>query len=262
MLTVQAEKKLVSTFGELHLQIDLRVQTGERLAIVGASGSGKTTLLRMLAGLTRPDAGQIIFNNQVWFESSKKINLPPQQRSVGLLFQEYALFPNLTVRQNLEYALAKKQSKAIVEELLETVELQNLANRLPHTLSGGQQQRVALARTLVVQPQLLLLDEPLSALDAPLREKLQDFVVKMQEKYQPTLIWVTHNAEEVAKVANRVLMLEDSVLVESPVLPQFKGIPGIIQAVQPLNNQQVITVVVNQNEASFQIAEKIILTKP
>ena len=143
MLEVQIQKKLVSAIGKLILDLSFEMQSGERLAIVGASGSGKTTMLRMLAGLLTPDSGNIYWNKQAWFDQAKNINLPPQKRNAGLLFQEYALFPNQTVRQNLEYALKKGHSKSIVEELLQVMELEGVALRLPQMLSGGQQQRVA-----------------------------------------------------------------------------------------------------------------------
>lgn len=241
-LDIQVQKKLQSATGELFLQLELKVQAGERIAIVGPSGSGKTTLLRMLAGLVKPDAGHIYFNHQTWFESAKKINLPPQKRRVGLMFQEYALFPNMSVRQNLEYALPRGQSKALVEELIQTVELQELAKRAPNTLSGGQQQRVALARALVAQPQLLLLDEPLSALDADMRERLQDAILNIHEKYQLTTIWVTHNAEEAAKIAQRSLLLQQGSLTEQVATPLSFTLKGLIQSIETENHQSSLTI--------------------
>lgn len=248
MLEVQIQKTLASAIGELVLEIAFAMQSGERLAIVGASGSGKTTILRMLAGLLTPDSGHLHWNKQAWFDHTKKINLPPQKRNAGLLFQEYALFPNQTVRQNLQYALKKGQAKSIVEELLQVMELEGVALRLPQMLSGGQQQRVALARALVAQPSLLLLDEPLSALDAPMREKLQDYILKLHDQYHLTTIWVTHNLEEVARIAHRVLLLENGKLTEQALKTKPKEMEGTIQSTELQANQQLVTILLDSKE--------------
>ena len=130
--------------------------------------------MRLIAGLETPDSGVIEVDGEVWFDSGKKINLPPQRRSIGFVFQDYALFPTMSVRDNLLFAAESAQQRHNVDELLELIELTNLAHRLPSTLSGGQKQRVALARALVRHPKILLLDEPLSALDPTMRQKLQD----------------------------------------------------------------------------------------
>lgn len=259
-LNVQVQKKLFAPTGALALQVAFTMQPGERLAIIGSSGSGKTTLLRMLAGLVAPDSGHILFNSQPWFDAAKKINLPPQKRRVGLMFQEYALFPNRTVRQNLEYALQRGQSRSIVEELVQMVELGELVNRYPNALSGGQQQRVALARALVTQPEILLLDEPLSALDAAMRERLQDYILTIQEKFQLSIIWVTHEAAEVAKVANRVLQLENGRLTELDVRPQ-QELKGKIHSIQTEDNQQFITIKLDEpaSRASFSDNQKVLI---
>ncbi|MDZ4378071.1 MAG: ABC transporter ATP-binding protein, partial [Xanthomonadaceae bacterium] len=158
---------------EIFRDLDLAVAAGETVAIVGASGAGKSTLLRMLAGLSQPNSGRIVVDGEPWFDSAKKINLPPQQRAIGFVFQDYALFSNLTVRQNVAYAADKGQASWVVR-LLAMTGLTELQDSLPARLSGGQKQRVALARALARKPKLLLLDEPLSALDGALRAQLQD----------------------------------------------------------------------------------------
>lgn len=248
MLKVEIEKRLTSSNLTFLLHVELSVQPSERIGIVGPSGSGKTTLLRLLAGLIRPDTGNIILNNQVFFDGEKKIFLPPQKRSVGFLFQDYALFPNLTVRQNLEYALQKRQNNSVIAELLQVMDLETLANRFPKTLSGGQQQRVALARTLVTKPALLLLDEPLSALDAEMRENLQDYILKMQTLHGFIMIWVSHDVNEIAKVAERILILNNGKLVEQPFNSYLTKIIGKIQIIQTIDNQTIATIVLNSNE--------------
>lgn len=241
-LTINLQKSLFAPSGKLTLQMELQMLQGERIAITGASGSGKTTILRMLAGLTQPDAGSIHWKSKTWFDAQQKIALPPQQRPVGFLFQNYALFPNMTVRQNLEYARERKQSKAMIAELLEVMELSELEKRYPNTLSGGQQQRVALARALVRQPEILLLDEPLSALDAEMRTKLQNYILKMHTRFGLTTIWVSHDRKEVEKVAQRIFQLHEGTLQPVDFQQPEIEINGVIESLQTENDQRVITI--------------------
>ncbi len=212
MLTINFKKRLHAADGEMDLTIDLDLQQYASLALYGPSGSGKTTTLRVLAGLTQPEEGFIQMGDTVWLDTKRSIFLPPQQRSIGFVFQDYALFPNMTVRKNLAYALNDPRDTSFIEELLEITGLGELANRLPATLSGGQQQRVALARALVRKPDLLLLDEPLSALDHDMRRKLQDTIVELQQRYQFTLILVSHNLAEIFKLTDSVAMLSKGVI--------------------------------------------------
>jgi molybdate transport system ATP-binding protein len=163
----------------------------------------------MLAGLLKPDKGSVSVNNQEWFNANKKINLSPQVRNVGFVFQEYALFPNMSVQENLEYALDSKGNTSIINELIELVELGNLRNSKPETLSGGQKQRVALARALVRKPTILMLDEPLSALDQTMRSKLQDYILKIHAEYNLTTLLVSHEINEICKMSDQVLVLEE-----------------------------------------------------
>lgn len=208
MIEIQIKKELSASSGTIDLSVDLKIEKGQFIAIHGPSGAGKTSILRMLSGLMHPDSGSIQVNNNTWLDTSKKINIAPQNRSIGMVFQEYALFPNMTVKQNLEYALEKGQDKNCVQELIDLTELGDLQNRKPATLSGGQKQRVALARALVRQPSILLLDEPLSALDREMRSKLQDYILQVHQKYQLTTILISHDAGEVIKMADKVFVLE------------------------------------------------------
>lgn len=207
MLTLNFKKRLHTADGEMNLTIDLDLQQHASLALYGPSGSGKTTTLRVLAGLTQPEEGFIQMGDTVWLDTSRNIFLPPQQRSIGFVFQDYALFPNMTVRKNLSYACRNSRDLPIVEELLALTGLSALADRLPEALSGGQRQRVALARALVRKPDLLLLDEPLSALDHDMRRKLQNTIVDLQQQYQFTLILVSHNLAEIFKLTDSVATL-------------------------------------------------------
>jgi len=193
MIELSVKKRLLSAEGSLELRFETIIEEGEFVALFGESGAGKTTILRMIAGLETPDSGHIIVNGTPWFDSQKRINLPPAKRPIGFVFQDYALFPNMSVKENLRFALQKGDNPAIIDELLDTIALRELADRLPSQLSGGQQQRVAMARALVRRPRLLLLDEPLSALDHAMRHKLQDELAKLHQHFNLTTILVSHD---------------------------------------------------------------------
>lgn len=207
MISCQIEKSLQAAGGEMRLRIDLQVPRGQLVALYGESGAGKTSTLRMLAGLMAPDSGRIAVGGKTWFDPASGVNLRPQQRGLGFVFQDYALFPHLTVRQNLEFG-AETGHKAGVDELIALVELGELQHRKPGTLSGGQKQRVALARALVRRPALLLLDEPLSALDLKIRLKLQDYLLRLHREYGLTTLLISHDLGEIHKLCDRVLVLE------------------------------------------------------
>ncbi len=149
MIQIALQKKLGAANGEMQLDVDIEIEEGMLVTLYGNSGAGKTSILRMIAGLLQPERGLISVNEKCWLDTSRGISLTPQQRKTGFVFQDYALFPNMTVKENLAYALEKGQSKAIVEELIRIVELRDLQQRKPSELSGGQKQRVALARALV-----------------------------------------------------------------------------------------------------------------
>jgi len=195
--------------GPQRLDIDFQWQQGRLLAIYGPSGAGKTTLLRILAGLTPADTGLIEVEGETWLDTVRRIHLPTRHRSIGFVFQDFALFPNLTVRQQLEFALPNPKEKAIVAELLSLMELNELQHLRPGLLSGGQQQRVALARAIARGPRLLLLDEPLSALDDDMRNKLQDYILMAHHHYHLTTLLVTHHLPEVIRLADEAILLEN-----------------------------------------------------
>ena len=180
-------------------------------ALIGPSGCGKTTMLRCLAGLTTPDEGAIQFCDQTWFSSQTKTNLSPQQRDIGFLFQNYALFPHLTVEDNIGFGLRQKTDVARrfrVTEIVKLFDLTGLEQRFPRQLSGGQQQRVALGRALARRPRLLLLDEPLSALDTMLREQLRAELRQMLSEFKTPVILVTHDRVEAISLSDRVAVME------------------------------------------------------
>ncbi|MES2047671.1 MAG: ATP-binding cassette domain-containing protein [Pseudomonadota bacterium] len=217
MLELSLQKQLRSASGEMLLDVQMRLESRAFATLFGPSGAGKTTILRILAGLTEPDHGRIVVDGAVWFNdgsTGKKSNLPPQQRSIAYVFQDYALFPNLTVRGNVAYAVTKEQT-AWVDCLLNMTGLTELHDRLPETLSGGQKQRVALARALARKPKLLLLDEPLSALDGAMRAQLQDELLRLHQECGLTTLLVSHDVGEVFKLSHQVIQLEGGKVVRS-----------------------------------------------
>lgn len=212
LLTIEAVTK---RFGAVTAVdgISLDIRENEFFALLGASGSGKTTLLRMLAGFARPDGGRILL------DGADIAQTPPNRRPVNLMFQSYALFPHMSVRANIAYGLemerlSRRDIGARVDEMLDTVQLTPLADRKPDQLSGGQKQRVALARALVKRPRLLLLDEPLGALDKKLRGTMQMELKRLQNEVGITFIMVTHDQEEALVMADRVAILRDGRLLQ------------------------------------------------
>lgn len=205
---------------------------GESLGILGASGSGKSMTLKCIAGLIAPDEGIISVGNRVLFDSAANIDLKPQQRNVGYLFQNYALFPNMTVRDNINIAYRGDKSKLTetVDALLSLYGLSELSNRYPVHLSGGQQQRAALARIFAYKPELLLLDEPFSALDTFLRESMQVELKRIIKSYEGDVVMVTHSRDEVYKICNRLMILDNG---EAAALGNTKDIflsPGNVRS--------------------------------
>ena len=182
-------------------------------ALLGASGCGKSMTLRCIAGIVKPDAGRIVLDGRVLFDSEQHIDLPPQQRGVGLLFQNYALFPNMTVEQNILCGLKAEKDKAVrrerCAEMLRAMRLETLAKRYPAQLSGGQQQRAALARILVGKPRILMLDEPFSALDSYLREEVEGEVGSLLANFAGTALLVTHNRDEAYRLCKEMIVLNE-----------------------------------------------------
>jgi iron(III) transport system ATP-binding protein len=211
--------------------VSLTIEDGDFFTLLGPSGCGKTTLLRCIAGLEVPDSGEVRLGDRVLFSSSAGINVPPNQRGLGMVFQSYAIWPHLDVASNVAYPLTvrgrrKQFSRAEVErrvtEMLEVIQIAHLAKRKATLLSGGQQQRLAVARALVMEPPVLLLDEPLSNLDTRLREDLRLELTRLQEKLGITSVYVTHDQSEALAMSSSMAVMKDGV-VEQLGVPQELG---------------------------------------
>ncbi len=208
MIKINIQKLLHGSNGQMNLDVNLDIKQGEFLALSGLSGSGKTTLLRILAGLEEA-SGSIKIDDCVWLD--EKFCLSPQKREIGFVFQDYALFPNYSVLENLLYVSKDKQ---LANYLLNITELNELKNRLPQTLSGGQKQRVSLCRALMNRPKLLLMDEPLSALDPAMRTKLQSEILTLHKEFNTTTIMVSHDPSEIYRLSNRVVVLNNGQIIK------------------------------------------------
>lgn len=207
--------RIKKDFGDFLLDVEFETNK-ETLALFGASGCGKSMTLKCIAGIVKPDEGEIVLNNKTLYNSKKKINLLSRDRNVGLLFQNYALFPNMTLRQNLEISLPKNKKKKIhlIDEKIKAFSLDGLEDNYPHQLSGGQQQRVALARMLLNEPEILMLDEPFSALDEHLRWQMEQELMLILREHNGSTLYVSHNKDEVFRLCDKVAVLNKGEIEE------------------------------------------------
>ena len=268
-LYVDIEKRL----GNFHLRSKIEV-TGEKLALLGASGCGKSMTLKCIAGIERPDKGTIILDDVTLFDSEKHIDLPPQKRRVGYLFQQYALFPNMTAEQNIRAALtcvskearkkqrfalfptmtteqnirsglpgdvSRKEKKQELEDLIRRFRLEGLEKKLPSQLSGGQQQRVALARILASKPRVILLDEPFSALDGYLKWSLESELSELLSDFRGPIVWVSHDLGECRRNCERVCVMENGLTGETMPLQALIQRPDSISAARLCGHKNFVT---------------------
>lgn len=270
MIKFELSKMLQGAKGEMVLSVDLEIKEGEFLALSGVSGSGKTTLLRIVAGLEKAK-GTISVGDEVWQDAA--FSLPPQKRKIGYVFQDYALFPNMTVLENLLFV---NKDLLLAERLLELTELRDMKERLPNSLSGGQQQRVSMCRAMMNRPKLLLMDEPLSALDPKMRTKLQDEILKLHKEFGTTTIMVSHDPSEMYRLASRVVVLEEGKIISDgnpkEVLLKTQGsqkfsfegellditkVDVIYVAIVSIGQQLVEVVVSSQEAENLKIGQKV-----
>lgn len=255
MIHIDVTKTLLSSEGAMALEVKADISPGSLTAVFGPSGAGKTTVLRMLAGLTNPDHGVIQFGKTVWFDSKRGINVTPQARRIGMMFQDYALFPAMTVEQNIHFA-QEGNDRSFTRSLLAKMQLTEFADRKPGQLSGGQKQRVALARVLARRPRVLLLDEPLSALDAGMRAMLQDEISQAHQMSGATTLMVSHDLSEVFRLAHYVLCIEQgkltaagvpqAVFSDTTISGKFQ-ISGKITTIEKQDVVYVVTVITGNN---------------
>jgi molybdate transport system ATP-binding protein len=261
MIKIDIQKMLHGSNGQMNLQVDLNINEGDFIALAGRSGSGKTTLLRILAGLENAK-GEIKVGEDTW--QDKLTCKAVQKRGIGFVFQDYALFPNMSVMENLLYVA---KDRDLAKHLLRLTELEELQNRIPSTLSGGQQQRVSLCRALMKRPKMLLMDEPLSALDPSMRAKLQQEILLLHREFETTTIMVSHDPSEMYRLANRVVVLENGKIIQDGSAKEvllktngsqkfsFEGELLEIRSVDVIHiaiiaiGQQIVEVVVSENEA-------------
>ena len=270
MIKIDINKKLHGANGEMNLNVNLKIKQGEFVALTGLSGSGKTTFLRILAGLQETN-GTININNNLWLND--KFCLPSQKREIGFVFQDYALFPNFSVLDNLLYV---KKDKELANYLLKITELEELKNRFPLTLSGGQKQRVSLCRALMNRPKILLMDEPLSALDSNMRTKLQNEILTLHKEFNTTTIMVSHDPSEIYRLANRVVTLNFGEIINDgkpkDILLKTKGsqkfsfegelldiikVDVIKVAIISIASQLVEVVISNEEAKDLKIGQKV-----
>jgi molybdate transport system ATP-binding protein len=262
LIDIDIEKMMVTANGPVNLAVKTTIQTGELVALFGTSGAGKTTLLRILSGLVNPDKGIVKMGDQIWFDSEKQINIKPQNRNISLMFQDYALFPDMTVEQNILFAQPVKNRQA-ADELLAIFGLGVFRKRKPSGLSGGQKQRVALARALARKPQLLLLDEPLSALDSGMRNLLQDEIAQAHQLSGATTILVSHDLNEVFRLATHVVCIgngtvtrcgkPDDVFLDDSISGKVQ-ITGQIVRIHKEDIINIVTVISGNNQITKVIA--------
>lgn len=272
MINININKKLHGANGEMDLNVNLEIKQGEFLALAGLSGSGKTTFLRILAGLETAK-GTINIDDNIWLDN--KFCLAPQKREIGFVFQDYALFPNFSVIDNLLYV---NKDKELANYLLKMTELEELKNRFPQTLSGGQKQRISLCRALMNRPKILLMDEPLSALDSEMRTKLQNEILTLHKEFNTTTIMVSHDPSEIYRLANRVVILNFGEIINDgtpkDILLKTKGSQkfsfegelldiikvDVIHIAIVSIGQQLVEVVINKDEMkNLKIGQKVSL---
>ena len=250
MISLKINKALCGAKGKMNLELDLKIKQGEFLAISGESGAGKSTLLRILAGLEKAE-GEVIVNGQNWR------NFPVQKRQIGFVFQDFGLFENMSVEQNLLFVA---KDRALADELLEITQLSELKRRKPSTLSGGQKQRLALARAFMSRPKILLLDEPLSALNHDMRLKLQNDILALHQRFGCTTLMVSHDASDIYRMASRVVVMELGKIVKDGTAKEVFStdsscLSGEVLEIQP----NKVVVLVGQQLVELEVSDDKVL---
>ena len=271
-------KKLLGSKGAFKLEIDKQLSFGEFIALFGKSGAGKTSILRVLSGLDKVENGYIRVGDTIWLDSQKNIDLSPQRRRIGFVFQNYALFPHLNVYENICFGLKNKQDRIFADELVALMDLQSLKKAHIYQLSGGQSQRVALARALTSRPTLLLLDEPFSALDNAMAQILQNELKKIHKHFNLTTLLVSHNLSEIFSLASRTFVIKEGqiisdgsnqeVFIQKRLSAKIKltgkiiniSIQEIVCIISVLCQNEIFQIVYDPIEAAnFKVGEQVII---
>jgi molybdate transport system ATP-binding protein len=248
MVEIAIQKKLLTATGAMQLRAETAFAAGELVSLYGHSGAGKTSVLRMLAGLMKPDGGYIRVDGVSWYEAAQRVHMPTQQRRIGFVFQDYGLFPNMNVRENIAYGIRQRTDRYLADELLDLTGLTRFARSPVQSLSGGQQQRVALARAIGSKPALLLLDEPLSAIDNTLRLQLQEMLLEVHRRFQLTTVLISHDVEEILRLSDRLLHLDNGVIetYTNPSAFFYRSSLGLTGRVIHIDEHQVATVLLQE----------------
>jgi len=252
MIELKIDKQLHGSNGTMNLKVELDIKKKDFIILTGASGSGKTTLLRILAGLEDSNS-TIKIDGKIWQDAN--INLVPQKREIGFVFQDYALFTNMSVEQNLLFV---KNDIKLANHLLNITELTTLRDRMIQTLSGGQQQRVALCRAMMNKPKILLLDEPLSALDITIKHKLQEEIKVLHKEFGTTTIMVSHDQSEIYKLSNRVITLKDGIIIEDIDTKDKIPLANLID-IQKTDNEYNIIVQIDKKITTVKIPKVLLV---
>jgi molybdate transport system ATP-binding protein len=248
---------LFHQFSTLHgvqkIEANLNLDRGDFVSISGISGSGKTTFLKILSGLIQPVNGDIIFGDQRWLDTQRGFLLSPQKRKIGMVFQDYALFPNMNVLDNIKFAAGSELEESYLHDIIDALGLAHLLTRFTYQLSGGQQQRVAIARAIISKPQLLLMDEPFSALDEALKKSVQSFIYELHQKYFFTTLIVNHQISDIKAFSNKFLKFEEDKLVAyQPKMEYDFTVEGIILSKES-SDLEICHVTVSYNGNTYQI---------
>lgn len=237
------EISLRHKIGNLNLQLDFSTSRAGLTAVFGRSGSGKTTLINILSGLMKPDSGRIDLYKNVVFDSATGINLPPQRRNIGYVFQEGRLFPHMKVKTNLLYGVRpglRSEQRIFLDEVVELLGISHLLHRRPHHLSGGEKQRVAIGRALLMNPDLLIMDEPLAALDDMRKHEILPFIEKVRDEIATPIIYVTHSVAEIHRLANTVLVMRDGHLLASGTVDEVEKYLSLTERLLEVQREQLI----------------------
>ena len=251
-LTLQFRKK----FNGFSLDIDCILKE-KVTAFLGASGSGKTTLLNCISGIVSPDQGEIVFKDRIFFSSNLRINLPPEQRRIGYVFQEGHLFPHINIAANIRYGQSRRKRKQHenVSEIIEILEIEDLLKRYPKQLSGGQRQRVAIARSLAMEPTILLMDEPLASLDSGLKNRIIPYLYEIRERFEMPILYVTHTISEAMALADEAYVLSDGKITAKGQPHQLLTSPSALPIANMTGVENVFSLSVSKSDKDKGITE-------